>query len=125
MIPEILSLTATAKVAYAAVASLTVSVATSATLVLAQLDGSVGSNDTVTTLIPAAALTTTSGALVWVVKQIVGGKLVHREPAEAQARLADSLKSVASLAEKSIEREKIYVDLLLKRTNERTRNDDR
>ena len=61
-------------------------------------------------LIPAGALTGTAGALVWVVKQIVSGKLVHRDPAEATERLTRALESVTSLAERALEREQFWID---------------
>jgi predicted aconitase len=77
------------------------------------------SADTVQQLIPAAALTGTSGALVWVVKQVVGGKLVHRDPAEASERLRVALERAAELLERAGEREDRLIDHLSRaeRTN--------
>lgn len=70
------------------------------------------SADTVQQLIPAAALTGTSGALVWVVKQVVGGKLVHRDPAEAIEQLRKTLDKSNDLLERAGERENRLIELL-------------
>lgn len=100
-------ISASMKVAYAAAGTLTVSTVGWSSVLFAQDVG-----DPVGTVIPAAALTATSGALVWVVKQIVGGNLVHRDPAEAIAKLADALDRMNDIAEKGLEREKLLTSLL-------------
>ena len=71
------------------------------------LGGEVG-----TTVIPAAALTATSGALVWVVRQIVSGKLVHRDPTVASDELTKTLSAATAALEAGAEREKIVLDLM-------------
>lgn len=79
------------------------------------------------TIIPAAALTGTSGALVWVVKQIVGGNLVHRDPeraleevARATHAAAKAAAEAARVAEQSLEREDRLFGIL---THGRPRHD--
>lgn len=108
-----ISAAATVKVAYATVFTLgTTSVVSSAAL-FAQVSGDAGS--TVTTLIPATALTATSGALVWVVKQIAGGNLVHRDPAAAEAKLLAIAERLAKVAEDSVKRESTLTSMLVAR----------
>ena len=74
-----------------------------------------GDGGTIETVIPAAALTATSGALVWVVKQVVSGNLVHRDPAAATTKLAEALQQSNKIAERALERENVYAKLVLHR----------
>lgn len=74
------------------------------------------SAETVQQLIPAAALTGTSGALVWVVKQIVSGNLVHRDPASDATKNREALEA----ATRAIEASTRAIDRL---TTERDRDD--
>lgn len=78
----------------------------------------VGSPDTVVT---ATALTGTAGALVYVVRQMASGKLVHRDPATAEKALASALDRISKIAELSLKREDTLYQLLL----ERSRRGDR
>lgn len=71
----------------------------------------------VTTVIPAAALTATSGALVWVVKLIARGDLVHRDPSTEARQLAEALERTVSVAERAMLREEAYQSFLLGRLN--------
>lgn len=77
------------KIAVAAAASMLMSAVASAAMLVAQIDTS---TSTITPVVSAAALTTTSGALVWIVKQIVSGNLVHRDPEAAQKALIEALE---------------------------------
>lgn len=65
------------------------------------------------TTFAAAALTSTAGALVWVVKQVVSGKLVHRDPATATAKLADVLEESNRLQKEGLRREQVLTQILL------------
>lgn len=72
----------TVQVAVAAIIALVATVITNTAIVVGQATTAItDGNDALVELIPATALTGTSGALVWVVRQIVSGKLVHRDPA--------------------------------------------
>lgn len=89
--------------------------------IFAQLDG--GSANA-STIIPAAALTGTSGALVWVVKQIVGGKLVHVDPAKAQADLKSALDRSSVALAAAADRERALHDILLGQQRGRRGSDE-
>jgi len=86
----------TVKVAYAAITALVANIGFSSYSLFAQVDagGGIGAG----TVVPATALTATSGALVWVVKQIAAGNLVHRDPAAAEAELAKAASELAEIA---------------------------
>lgn len=101
------------KVGVAAIITLLGSAGGWGTILFAQTATDSG-GDPFSTIIPATALTGTSAALVWVVKQIVGGNLVHRDPAAASAKLTEVLARSNDLAEKSIEREKFLTDFILR-----------
>lgn len=84
----------------------------------------------------AGALSLASGALVFVVKQFGSGHLIHRDPAEATAKLLDLQEKLMELVAashrredashkreaESIRREQILADVLLGRSREA--NDD-
>lgn len=99
------------KVAYAAAGTLVSSAGGWGYMLIAQTTG--GGGDAVSTIIPATALTATSGALVWVVKQIVAGSLVHRDPATAEIKLVEVVEKLATLTETGQRNEKVLHDLLI------------
>lgn len=101
----------TAKVAVSTVAAL---VSMMATWVMFAAEA-VGGGDLITTGIPAGAISICAGALVWVMKQVVSGTLVHRDPATAEKKLADTSDRLAQLLEESLKREAMLTDFLLKR----------
>ena len=103
--------TSQVKFAYVAAASLIASIGGWLVTLNAQVEG----NSATETIIPAAALTATSGALVWVVKQIVGGSLVHRDPARAETVLAEAVTKLVEVHEASARREETLTNLLLER----------
>lgn len=109
-IHKISGLAASVKVAWVAVGSLTLSAGGWVSVLAAET-----SNDSnvVESLIPASALSAVSAALVWVVRQIVSGQLVHRDPAQASEALADAVRASVEVGEKSLERERILTELLL------------
>lgn len=73
------------KVALVAGGSMAFTAISSAVMFIAQLDGS--GESTVTTVSTAGALTAAVGGLVYIVRLIVSGKLVHRDPEEANQKL--------------------------------------
>lgn len=99
-----MNVTVTVEVALIAVCSLLASALLSVMAVVTQEPAPL---DAAQQLIPAATLTATSGALVWVVRQIVSGNLVHRDPAGESKRNRDALeastKAIAA-STKAIER---------------------
>lgn len=64
-------------------------------------------------LIPAGALTGTAGALVWVVRQIVSGNLVHHEPLESFERMTEALERSNDIAARALEREAVLTKLMM------------
>jgi hypothetical protein len=81
------------------------------------LIGQITNDPTSATYIPAAALTATSGALVWVVKQgmelarlIAEGRFVHRDPAMANEDLRHALAASTAALLASAERERMIWD---------------
>lgn len=96
----------TVQVAIATVFALAASVIVNVWALIGQATAS-GSAETAQQLIPAAALTGTSACLVWVVKQIVSGNLVHREPLADAANNRKALEASTHAIEastKAIER---------------------
>lgn len=90
----------TVQVAIAAAFALIASVIVNVFALIAQTTAS-GSAETAQQLIPAAALTGTSAALVWVVKQIVSGNLVHRDPQNDAANNRKALEASTRALEAS------------------------
>lgn len=78
---------------------------------LAQIDGVTSGGSSA--LIPAAALTAMSGALVWVVKQFGSGAVVHRSVAETEAKNAEALDRMAAIAEAALRREERLDEILM------------
>lgn len=72
------------------------------------------------TLLPAGALTATSGALVYVVRLIASGTLVHRDPAVASSRMIEVVERSNELQQRGLEREQLLTDLLLARQGDAT-----
>lgn len=90
----------TVQVAVATAFALVASVAVNLIAVIGQASAT-GSAEAAQQLIPAAALTATSGCLVWVVKQIVSGNLVHRDPANDAANNRRALEASTRALEAS------------------------
>ncbi len=67
-------------------------------------------------VIPAAALTATASAFVWLVGLLASGKLVHRDSATATADLARALERSNLIAEEAMSREDRLLDILTKGT---------
>ncbi len=111
----ILGAASSLKIAYAAAGSLTASVGYAGWLTAQSATGigDVGASS----VIPAAALTATSGALVYVVKKIAGGELVHRDPAAAEAELAKAAVELTKIAGDAIKREETLTQLLIAERN--------
>ena len=65
--------------------------------------------------ISSAATGATATALVYVVRQIAAGNLVHRNPHTAETQLAELVKRVSDLVDEGHERERDYRDLLMNR----------
>jgi hypothetical protein len=83
-----------------------------------------GDGSTLDTFISGGALTSTAGCLAWVVKQIVSGKLVHRDPETATRQLSEALQTTVGLADRlaeidarSAECEARMVDALIRTAN--------
>ncbi|MEM9134272.1 MAG: hypothetical protein AAGE88_18130 [Actinomycetota bacterium] len=68
-------------------------------------------------LLPGSALTACAGALMWLVRLMASGQLVHRDTAEATAKLARALEQSNHIAERALDREEILTDLLTQRRN--------
>ncbi len=110
----ILGAAASLKIGYAAAGSLSAAAGYSA-FMLAQTAG--GGDLGASTVIPATALTATSGALVYVVKKIAGGELVHRDPAAAEAEAAKAAADLAAIAAAALKREETLTQLLIAERN--------
>lgn len=63
--------------------------------------------------ISGGAAITTSGALAYVVRMIATGKLVHREPATAEAKLLVLLDKVNETLNETLKREDDYREMLI------------
>lgn len=66
----------------------------------------------INTIIPATALTATTGALVWVVRQIISGTLVHRDPAKASEEMREALEASTKALEGAGRREDRMFNML-------------
>lgn len=121
MLPSFIAAVGPTKVAVASIVTLVSAQATWVNMIFAQQD--IAGGATATTIIPAAALTGTSGALVWVVKQIVSGNLVHRDPAAASAKLTDVVERNTAAIERAAEREQTLTDLLIEARRKNQTND--
>ena len=79
---------------------------------MGQISGSGGADSGL--MISGAATTATATALVYVVRQIATGQLVHREPIAAESSLTALVDRVTDLAEQAHKREEQYESMLRK-----------
>jgi C4-dicarboxylate-specific signal transduction histidine kinase len=104
------------RVAAGAVFSLSVSALGWASVLIS--DSSSGLTTSV--LAPATALTATSGALVYVVRLIASGRLVHRDSAAANDRLREALHDATEARKASARREDLLLEALTARRRDST-----
>lgn len=101
----------TVKIGLVAAASLAMNAIGWAWAMIAQSDAiASGSPDTI---VSATALTGTAGALVYVVRQMASGKLVHRDPATAEQQLSKALEKMTAVAESGQRREDMLHRILV------------
>lgn len=85
-------------------------VAGSGALFAQSLDGSAA--DPTGAVFSGSILAASVGALVWITKQFVGGKLVARDPDIVEDKLITIVAELVKVTEKSHEREREYLQLL-------------
>jgi membrane protein implicated in regulation of membrane protease activity len=84
---------------------------------VAQINQSASTTDT-SLWISGAASTATASALVYLVRKIAAGELVHRSSSHAEAELVELTVAVTKLAEEAQQRESDYRQILIGRTDD-------
>lgn len=79
---------------------------------ISQVDAA--NTDNVGVIVTAVASTASAGALAYVVRQIIAGTLVHRDPASAETALRELTKKVADLVDQAHHRETDYRDVMIR-----------
>lgn len=100
-----------AKLTIGLVGSLVLAVVTA----VAELYAQATDGTDVGTFASAGALTTTAGALVWVIGLLASGRLVHRDPAKANKALEDQLAKVTDALDQAAKREDTFRELAFKK----------
>ena len=85
-----------------------------ATTLVGQINSGADVGDT-SLWISGAATTATASALVYVVRQIASGNLVHRAAAQAETQLTELVRVVTEVAEEGHQREQDYRQMLMSR----------
>ncbi len=81
--------------------------------VWAQIEQGAGTGDA-SLWVTGGGAAAVAGALVYVVRQVASGQLVHRAPHTAEQQLTDLTKRVAELVEEGHKREDDYREMLLR-----------
>jgi len=117
----ILGLAPGLKIGYAAIFASVFAIGGWTITILSQVSdvGVVTDNVGVGTIVPASALTVVAGALVYVVRLIANGSLVHRDPVNAELReterqkqLVEALADMTKALEAGSKREEVFLGFL-------------